>query len=469
LLKDHTISYNYLLSFSLDLYNRVPEISFSFEDVDGSFDIEIPIDGDDICLYLRPADTENLKPIRIDFDIVYVSPVRQENQPAIYTIKGIMKIPGFFNDVCKGFESNTSFEHLQDVCESVGLGFASNEETTDDEMTRVCPYNSYQKFVDDIVTTAYKDDKSFFNWFIDPYYYLCLVNVNKQLSVEIEPEDINLNKAFPSDVFYLEEDSDLPQTGKLVLTNNKKYSNSNIYISNYNVSGEHGKWLKEGYIKKPIIYDVDTKEGKNEKITYNIESLISENSESNYVKQKGQVNNDFYKTQVRYHWVGKQEANTVGGNVHDSFIFSEFHNHQNMIELNKINLELELYGANFYIQKYTMIPVEIYHTTERDGSWKEKRFKERDKNLIQEVNVLPASFQSAVLPALAYHNHHIRLHFPPDKKLTHASLLISRPSNQVFLPSSSARQYPDRMYLPAARICDQPHFYPSWQISSSVP
>lgn len=387
LIKDQIVSHNYLLSFSLDLYNRIPEINFAFEDVDGSFDVEIPIDGDEICLYIRPSDTENLKPIRIDFDIVNVSPTRRDNKPALYSIKGIMKIPGFFNDVCRGFKSNTTFEHLQDVCESVGLGFASNEEFTDDTMTRVCAFNNLRKFVDDTVVTSYKDEKSFFNWFIDPYYYLCFVNVNKQLSVKIEPEDININKAFPSDVFYLEKDSDLPERGKLILTNKAEYGNSNIFISNYSISGEHGRWLTEGYIKKPIIYDVDTKEGKSEKIIYTIESLISENSESTYVKQKGKVNSDFYKTQARYHWVGKQEASSIGGNVHDSFIFSEFHNYQNMIELNKINLEVELTGINFYIQKYTMVPVEIYHMIERDGNWKEKRFRERDKELGNQDNI----------------------------------------------------------------------------------
>lgn len=386
-LKDHAVSFNYLLSFSLDLYNRIPEINFSFEDVDGSFDVEIPIDGDDICLYLRPADTDNLKPIRIDFDIVNVSPTRRENKPSFYAIKGIMKIPGFFNDICKGFKSNTSFEHIQDACESVGLGFASNEEFTDDQMTRICAFNSLRKFVDDTVTTSYKDDKSFFNWFIDPYYYLCFVNVNKQLSVEIEPDDININKAFPTDSLYLEKDSDLPEKGKLVLTNNAKFGNSNIFISNYSISGEHGRWLTEGYIKKPIIFDVDTKEGKSEKITYQIESMITDKSETSFVKQKGQPHNNFYKSQTRYHWVGKQEATSIGGNVHDSFIFSEFHNYQNNIELNKINLELELTGINLYIQKYTMIPVEIYHMIERDGNWKEKRFKERNDNLGTEDNI----------------------------------------------------------------------------------
>ena len=388
MIKDSIISHKYLISFSLSMYNNIPEIVFTFEDIEGLFDIELPADGDTISLYLRPADLDNLKPIRIDFDIASALPtMTAPGEATIYNMKGIMKIPGFFNDVCKGFKPNTSFNHLLDVCESVNLGFASNETQTDDVMTRICPYTSLRTFVDDMVKSSYKNDNSFFKWFIDPYYYLCFVNVNKQLTTKIEPDVVNINKSYPTDGLYLEKDTDLPQSGKLILSTDKNLAGSNLYITNYSISGDQGTWINNGYIKKPIIYDIDTKNKNNEKIEYTIESLISENSEKDFILQKGKAGDDFYKSQVKYHWLGKQEGYSVGGNVHDSFIFSKVHNFQNNLELNKLNMEVEINGPNFYIQKYTMIPVEIYQMKEEDGHWKEKRIKERDNLLGDRDNV----------------------------------------------------------------------------------
>lgn len=387
-LKDYLISHKFLQKVSLNTNGDIPEINFSFEDIERIFELEIPMDGDEICLYLRPSDTKNLKPIRIDFDVTGVVPTMgiDDDTPTIYNVRGIMKIPGFFNDTCKSFKSNTTFEHLQDVCELVGLGFASNIEFTEDKMTRICPYTSLRQFVSDTVDSCYLSEKSFFKWYIDPYYYLCLVDVNKQIRIKMEPDKININKGFPSDSLYLEKDTDPSNPGELILSNSKFYKRSNVYIRKWSVSLEHGLWLSDGYITNPVIYDIDTQGGENEKIVYTIDPLITEGSERTFRLQKGKKGDSFYKTQIKYNWEGKQEGLTFGGNVHDSFLFAKQHNIKNNKELNKLKLEVELNGTNFNIQKYMILPVEIYQTREDGGNWKEEKIKKRDEDVAGDEN-----------------------------------------------------------------------------------
>jgi hypothetical protein len=52
------------MNFSLD--SKIPTLYVSVEDTDAKFDINFPLDGDVISLYLRPPDENNQKPIRMD-------------------------------------------------------------------------------------------------------------------------------------------------------------------------------------------------------------------------------------------------------------------------------------------------------------------------------------------------------------------------------------------------------------------
>lgn len=384
-LKKSIISPLNISTFTLNTFGQIPEIVFAFNDERGHFDTEIPMDGDQISLYLKPPDVENQRPIRIDFDLIGMEPIINDDYKS-YVIRGIMKIPGFFNDVCKSFPDATSFEHIQDICTEIGLGFASNETSTDDSMTRICPFDSYKEFVNDILKNAYKDDNSFFTWYVDPFYYLCLVNINKQLATSFEPEDINISNSYPTDAQFLEKDQETIIKGKLILSNHPDKKGTNVFINNYAPSGDQGIWLTDGYVRKTKYYDIDTKGYEHEYITNTIEAGITENSQKSFVLQKGGTSG-FYKTQEKYNWAGKQEPNSVGGNVHDNFIYSEVLNLQNSIELSKLNMIVEVEGSNFYIYKYMMIPVEIYHNKQEDGTFKKEKFDIREESLGQSDNI----------------------------------------------------------------------------------
>jgi hypothetical protein len=357
----HKFSEDELQSMEVSMNGRIPTISARLCDNDNKFAISPPIDGDVISLYLRPPDADNQKPIRIDF---YITSINSSVKDRIYNVNGQMKIPQLYREYCKSFPNANSFDHLQDVCEQTGLGFASNEESTDDSMPRICGFDTYETFVNDIVFTSYKDDDSFFDWYIDPYYYLCFVNVNKQFSLEDKTEDVNISSSIPAS-----SQPDIGDTGpaednikgSLILTNNTTMGEKNVFINRYSVENRSGNvWLSNGYKRYGQWLNIGSENEVQEAFT---DPLTTKGAETDYILLKGRKSDgDFYNTMSKSIWLGKQAPYLEKGNVHDNYTFSKIHNHQNLEEITKTTLEVELSGMNFYIYKYMRIPVAIYES-----------------------------------------------------------------------------------------------------------
>ena len=270
--------------------------------------------------------------------------------------------------------------YVQDICEEVGLGFASNETATDDSMTRICPYETYETFVNSVVKNSYLDDNSFFDWYIDPYYYLCLVNLNKQFDLEDKLEDVNISSTVPlSGEYVADKNTEDTKSGKLVLTNQKEVKGWNVFINTWShKNNSAGIWLINGY--KRYSQYLDIKEDTSEYVSTFVDPLTTPGAESGYILSKGKANDDFYKKQIKYKWLGKQATLTEGGNVHDNYIFSGLLNFQNLTEIGKLSLNITLDGLNFYIYKYMRIPIAIYEDGS-EGVDRMGKLKIRDKDL----------------------------------------------------------------------------------------
>ena len=365
---------NNITDFELDMSGRIPMITLNMVDTQGRFKISSPLDGDVVSLYIRPPDAENQKPIRIDF---FITRVLSDPADKSYFIMGEMKIPKFYSEAYKSFPENTSFEHLGDVCEELGLGFASNETATDDKMIRLIPAETYMTFIEETCDSAYKDEDSFFDWYIDPYYYLCFVNVNKQFSLEDKTEEINItdSKLITSLPNKGEEEDSVK--GSLVLTNLNTMAGKNVFIKDYSLENSSGKiWMSNGYRRYGQWLSIEDGEPIYDEAY--AEALTTPGSEDKYILLKGRRSDGppnfpkpLYQDENRYKWMGKQHGLTFKGNVHDHFCFSQVLNHQNIEELSKTRLIVDLEGMNHYLYKYQTIPVLIYETS-KDGETTDK-------------------------------------------------------------------------------------------------
>jgi hypothetical protein len=360
-----------ILYMNFNLNTNIPTISIAVDDTDGKFDINFPLDGDVISLYLRPPDVDNQKPIRMDFDIMSIY---SNSSSKTYSFEGVAKVPGIFAEQCKSFPEGLSFDHLQDVCEELQIGFASNETATDDSMIRICPFDTYERFIDDVVQTSYKDDDSFFDWYIDPYYYLCYVNLNKQFTLEDKTEEINISTAMPLSGMNNTKDALESIKGSLILTNQPEKSGQNIFIENYSLENLTGSiWRNNGYKRYASWFQIDEASSENQEAF--VDPLTTPGAENDFILLKGRKDETFYETQVKYKWLGKQAPLSEGGNVHDNYQFSKILNLQNVEELNKTVLKVDLAGMNFYIYKYMRIPVLIY-----SGGDSKKQLQLRDRD-----------------------------------------------------------------------------------------
>lgn len=376
-----------LSGFELDCSDKIPTLFIKFKDTKNRLAIDSPLDAGFICVYIKPPDWEEQRPIRLDFTIT-----KMDGNPKsrTYTVNGILKLPKFFEEVCQAFPQGTSFEHLKKMCQDIGIGYASNEDSTDDSMVRFIPFENFEYFVNNTVATAYKDDKSFFDWYIDPWYNLCFVNVNKQFSLEDKFEEVRATIWPPiSTANYAGGFKDtLAEKMKMVITNAPPQNSTNFGIVNYLFNNNSGDVvIKNGYKRTGYWLNIDGKAIESQN-AYS-EALTTEGANDKYILLKGLKKEDGtaydYRQKNKHTWLGKQSVVENKGNVHPNFAFSKILNHQNLEELSKTNLQLTLKGPNFHIYKYQRIPVVIYEA----GSMEIKDYLRQRDEFFQETKPLP--------------------------------------------------------------------------------
>jgi hypothetical protein len=69
----------------------------------------------------------------------------------------------------------------------------------------------------------------------------------------------------------------------------------------------------------------------------------------------------YYKEEVKYKYMGRLDVDPETSNTHLNYNFSRVHNKQNMDELKKLTLEVELSGFNPSLHRYQKIPVAIFN------------------------------------------------------------------------------------------------------------
>ncbi len=352
--------------FSLKMSEFLPTLRISINDKEGRFgNIDYPKDGDIVSVYIRPEDVQKLKEIRIDFDIRSIKFVAGGDGSAdSFSIRAVMKVPNIYAEDCEALPSDTTFNHLNTVATSLGLGYASNEDSTDDAMVRIRPYDTNLRFIKDLTTQAYKNDDSFWTSYIDLYYYMCFVNVNKQFSLadELEP-GVVANNTSPNRSAGT-EGKDEGKVYTIILSNDENQKGTNMSIKSYGLMNKSGDtWIDNGYKRYVQYYDQFSEEW----IENFVDPLTTEGSEEEFILPKGRADEMLYKTQVKYKFLGKQLSGgglDAGYNVHENYIFAHILNYQNLEEIKKMSLSIELEMVNFNLYRYQRVPISIYESRE---------------------------------------------------------------------------------------------------------
>lgn len=380
-----------ILSFKLSITSEVPQLSVRVKDSQGAFDTsQYPRDGDVITVYIGSKNEDTFKSIHMDFDIVSINSPKKglPHSERTYGFTGVSKIPKLFTEECRSFNEGSSLEHIEQVSKDLGLGVATNINSADDTQIRIQAYERTIDFVKSTVNSSYIKEDAFQIFYIDQYYYLNFIEVNKIFnSKNVKGEDgQDFITSFNMSVSQEKTTEDNDQiTSKLYLTNNHTADGTGNKISQWSLTNNSSKVsLQNGY--KRILQMYDELEGE-KLIEFDIESYTSNNLRDTEEPLKGRRDEDHYKSHIKHKYIGRQQDYNLEGNVHSNHKYSMLNNYQNLRELEKIQLTVDLESFNPGLYRYQKIPVIMYNVEpskvqgakETDKTLKEKGAKAEDK------------------------------------------------------------------------------------------
>jgi hypothetical protein len=352
-----------LETFELKCIGFYPTCKFSFYDRDGMFTARFfPKDGDIIQLYIRSqGDETTFKPIRIDFTVEKITPLGgggATNTASQIMVDGRMHVPNLFTEKVQ-FQDNTSWNSLLSIAEELKLGYASNVEDTTDQQIWTNPYDTAQKFIEDITANSYLNDESFFTAYIDPYYYLTFVDANKFFGME---DDLEVSQMFQQnalDTMGSGDTEDSEGTFPNMISNGLELQGTARYISKYQQVNNSGRISKNnGYKRYTQYWDLNAKEFISEfvdPITSDTPGMIPVTKGRTIGGEvEGPVND-----QVKFKFLGTQ-----GDNVHENYYYASIQNFQNLAEINKLGMTVELDTVNPAILRYSRIYCHMMETAQ---------------------------------------------------------------------------------------------------------
>ena len=358
-------------SFEIELSGNVPRCSVSFTDL-GAFKVDsMPRDGDFFTILLNSKHQETFKSIHMDFDIIEVN--SSADAPDVegnseISLEGIAKIPRLFGEDCQVLDSDTSLAHLEKIARDLELGLATNVESTDDKQARIQAYETFLDFIKSIVEDSYISDDAFAKWYIDQYYYLTYVDINKIFNSKNPKLDevMSVLTSFTNSEAQRRTSEDSTDSDNiqvpLILTNHLELTGLSCYIRDFEIVNNSSKIsLKAGNSRNVQIYDNNSEKGERFQ-EFTIEPLTTEELTELEEPLKGNRKDERYKDQVKYKYMGRQNAGDDGlGNTHANAAFTKLHRKQNQMELEKMKLKCTVEGFNPSLYKFSKVPVIIYH------------------------------------------------------------------------------------------------------------
>jgi hypothetical protein len=352
----------------IDETGFIPTITLTFIDGFGEFAGDyFPKTNLIMNVYIKVG-TEKLKPIRCDFMITGIKSIPPkytgEKTSAVvgttYIVKGELYIPNIYANISKSYSNLSSKDTLKRICTDLGLGFAENENAPNDKMTWINTNMSTLQFMKTIASHAYQDDDSFFMMFIDKYYYLNYIEVNRQLKVEAaQTTFINSADALMSSINQkVKDDGARAQLEEVTmvnyLTTELEYKGKPNYIVGLNLISDQGAILKrEGYKKRIFYYDhlrADStpKDKFKDFFMSPLKSIDRKQDQYLVPAEQSLAENEIKK------WM-----NIDYGNAHAEWNAARLLNSHNLKELDKIKLKVTLDNINFQVIKGFTVPILI--------------------------------------------------------------------------------------------------------------
>lgn len=360
----------------------------------------MPKDGDMISVFVR-TNTSAINYLRNDFIINHVdSNISSKSANNTVFLRGDLFIEGFTSNNNTFGIIGTSKDVMKEIAKKFKMGFAYNDaDDMDDLQNWLCCFSSPQVFIEDVTRHSWKNNMSFFKSWVDLYYNLCFVNVNKFLSSDENPEDEIDLTFFSSTVALntLTSSNDKPDDAKpflKVFSNFDSFKGSSFYISKWHPVNRSNS-LSSGYSN--IIHSfthnqnvyIENKDNCEDTLIVNpvydtskLDSYIILRGRAKYDEnanpdnEQARVNYSMQNTYINHIWSGVEykmdkdenssSNNTWSGNVHHNYHNAAYQNEINDIELNKLYIEVVCDGLCLQVMRGERVPVFLKYNTPLD-------------------------------------------------------------------------------------------------------
>ena len=403
-INDAYIARDDIKSLSIESSGFIPTVSGVFEFKTTEFiNRHLPKDGDILSLYIA-TNTTALNYLRNDFIITSCSSSVKNSQKNRVAISGKMFIPKIDSIQTAMGIIGTSKTVFREIAKMYGLGFAYNDSNdTNDFMNWICCKQSIPAFLQDVIQHSWKDGVDFYKTWIDLYYNVCFVNVNKfLLSGETSENSIDYTFMTNTRNFFetiKDPEKDVQKIGLKLFSNNTSFINSPFFIDKWSpINNSSRISMSYGYESDSYVYIHNQKIYEEDPSTcFNIS-----NNMPNYDPKKlddhiilrgrgrweegknpdddrRRVNHDYTHTYIDSTWSGieytmneddkgKKDTKQWSGNVHPNYGHAPYHNRINNMELNKLYIEIECPGLCLQVMRGEKVPVWLFYSNQYDSA-----------------------------------------------------------------------------------------------------
>jgi hypothetical protein len=268
-------------------------------------------------------------------------------------MQGVPDIDELYIEDIASYPDMTSWDCLKKVASNLKLGFYSNINNSDDKMNWLNYSLENYIFIKDTIKKAYKTENSFFTTYIDYYYNLNYVDVEKALSDKTKqvgtittiPEGFGESKS---------------QTNQDLYITSSKHTEirSNITYKSYEILNQSTKIsLDNGY--KTLLHYYDRTGNWKEKAGVFLRFQLETNTagEGYILKDNGSTGeNSFFNKNIKRVYIQPLDIS----NVHRNYNYALFNNKNNMEEIDKLIIKIDMNIPNFNFFRYQKIPVYIF-------------------------------------------------------------------------------------------------------------
>lgn len=345
----------------------LPKITVSITDVDSVFGAgAYPLANIIMSVFVRSANRK-LKSLTGDYLITTTSSIKiPGTNNTVYTFGGELHIPKLHGNFSKSFRKMTSLEALKAVADDLKLGFADNQpDNTNDRMTWLMPNYSYHSLINHIKRMAYRDDNNFFDCFIDRYYILNFINVEKMFDQDPEVEKGFI--ALAQDTIERRrmsskgEQPDSDAQIDIILNNYSPNKGTETYITDFSLIGHHGEVLISNALRKHAYwYDHGKNSNKDEPDSKNFidhftEPLTTPTANDGLAPHTVTIPDYANAESAVGAWMGVNYSN-----AHGSYKYARLVNEHNLLETEKNMLKITLDGFSTNILRGSRVAVAIY-------------------------------------------------------------------------------------------------------------